>query len=149
MRSDKAVKYFKLAKYQADMFSKDPTTKVGALFLAPESYQILTLGYNGFPRKVDETKPERWNRPVKYMYVSHAEANCIANACRHGTPLENSIAVVTLFPCATCAKLMIQSGISELVTRKPDFDCPRWGEEFRFSKEMLDEAQVSIQYVDD
>lgn len=149
MREDKAVKYFKLAEYQATLFSKDPVTKVGALFLAPESYQILTLGFNGFPRKIDETNPQRWERPQKYMYVSHAEANCIANACRHGTPLENSIAVVTLFPCTNCAKLMIQAGISTLVTKEPNMDHPRWGEEFRYSKEMLDEANVHIMYIAD
>lgn len=149
MRLDKAHKYFKLAEYQAELFSKDPVTKVGALFLAPESYQILTLGYNGFPRKINETDSKRWERPQKYMYVSHAEANCVANACRHGTPLENSIAIVTLFPCTNCAKLMIQAGISTLVTKEPDMNHPRWGQEFQYSKEMLDEANVKIMYVND
>lgn len=148
IRADKAQKYFQLAEHQARLFSKDPSTKVGALFLAPDSLQILTLGYNGFPRKIDESDPQRWERPTKYMYVSHAEANCIANACRHGTPLENSIAVVTLFPCTTCAKLMIQAGISTLVTRKPDFTCPRWGKEFCFSHDMLVESGTGIIYVD-
>lgn len=149
MREDKALKYFDLAKYQADLFSKDPNTKVGALFLAPNSLQILTFGFNGFPRKVDETKIERWERPQKYMYISHAEANCIANACRHGTPLENSIAIVTMFPCATCAKLMIQSGISKLVTTKPNLECPKWGQEFTYSLEMLNESGVTLMYVED
>jgi dCMP deaminase len=147
MRKDKATKYMQLATYQANLFSKDPSTKVGALFLAPQSLQVLTAGYNGFPRGIDETKVERWTRPQKLLYVSHAEANGIANACRHGTPLENSIAIVTMFPCATCAKLMIQAGISELVTYVPDLSCPRWGNEFKYSLEMLEEAGVVIQYV--
>jgi dCMP deaminase len=147
MRQDKAAKYMQLARYQANLFSKDPSTKVGALFLAPNSLQVLTAGYNGFPRGVDETKAERWQRPQKLMYVSHAEANGIANACRHGTPLENSIAVVTMFPCATCAKLMIQAGISRIVTHAPDMTCPKWGEEFQYSLEMLEESGVVIQYV--
>jgi dCMP deaminase len=147
MRQDKAAKYMQLARYQANLFSKDPSTKVGALFLAPHSLQVLTAGYNGFPRGVDETKAERWERPQKLMYVSHAEANGIANSCRHGTPLENSIAVVTMFPCATCAKLMIQAGISRIVTPAPDMTCPKWGEEFRYSLEMLQESGVVIQYV--
>lgn len=147
MNEVKAHKYYQLAEYQANLFSKDPNTKVGALFLAPHSLQILTQGYNGFPRKIDETDAARWERPVKYMYISHAEANCIANACRHGTPLENAIAVVTLFPCATCAKLLIQTGISALVTKEPDISCPRWGEEFKFSLEMFKEAGIDIMYV--
>jgi dCMP deaminase len=147
MRLDKAEKYMKLAEFQAQLFSKDPSTKVGALFLAPNSLQLLCQGYNGFPRNVDETKPERWERPQKLMYISHAEANCVANACRHGTPLEGSIAVVTMFPCTSCTKLMIQAGISMIVTRKPNLDCPRWGEEFKYSLEMLHEANIEIVYI--
>jgi dCMP deaminase len=147
IRRDKAEKYFKLAEYQANLFSKDPSTKVGAIFLAPQSLQILSLGYNGFPRNIDETAPERWERPQKLYYISHAESNCVANACRHGTPLENSIAVVTMFPCAACAKLMIQSGISTLVTKEPNLECPRWGQEFKYSLEMLTEAGVVLIYV--
>lgn len=147
MRQDKAEKYYQLAEYQANLFSKDPNTKVGALFLAPESFQILSTGFNGFPRKVDESKSERWKRPLKYTYVSHAEANGICNASRHGTPLENSIAIVTMFPCTTCAKLLIQCGIKELVTKEPDMANEKWGEEFKYSKEMLEESGVEIQYV--
>lgn len=148
IRRDKAEKYFELAQTQANLFSKDPSTKVGALFLAPNSLEIRSSGYNGFPRKIDETIPERWTRPAKTFYVSHAEANVIANACRQGTPLENSIAVVTMFPCSSCAKLMIQAGISALVTAKPDMTCERWGEEFRYSLEMLNESGIPIMYVD-
>lgn len=147
IREDKANKYFQLAKYQADLFSKDPSTKVGALFLAPNSLQILCQGYNGFPRNINENDPSRWERPRKYFYVSHAEQNCLSNACRHGTPLEGSIAVVTMFPCTTCAKLMIQAGIKGLVTEEPNKACPRWGEEFKYSLEMFEEAGVDIMYV--
>jgi dCMP deaminase len=147
IREDKAKKFFQLAEFQANLFSKDPITKVGAICLAPNSLQILSQGYNGLPRKINEDIPDRWQRPTKNFYVSHAEANLVANACRHGTPLEGSIAVVTLFPCATCAKLLIQAGISTLVTKPPDMACPRWGEEFKYSLEMLREAEVHIQYV--
>lgn len=147
IRRDKAEKYLQLAEFQANLFSKDPSTKVGALFLAPNSLQVLTQGYNGFSRKIDETIPERWERPKKLIYVAHAEANGVANACRHGTPLEGSIAVVTMFPCTTCAKLMIQSGVCCVVTKEPDMSCPRWGEEFRYSLEMFNEAGVEIMYV--
>jgi dCMP deaminase len=147
IREDKAIKYFQLAEFQANLFSKDPNTKVGALFLAPNSLQVLCQGYNGFPRNIDEGDMARWERPQKYFYVSHAEQNCISNACRHGTPLEGSIAVVTMFPCTTCAKLMIQAGIKGLVTKKPDMECSRWGEEFTYSLEMFNEAGVIIMYV--
>lgn len=149
MRRDKIIKYFKLAKYQADIFSKDPHKKVGALFLAPESYQILSMGYNGFARKVNETKLERWERPEKYFFVSHAEENAIYNASRHGIPLNKSICIVTLFPCTNCTKGLIQVGITTLISRKPDMNHERWGAEFKYSKIMLEEAGVEIIILND
>lgn len=144
MRRDKAIKYFKLAKYQADLFSKDPSKKVGALFLAPESYQILSMGFNGFPRKIDETKLERWERPIKYSLICHAETNAIYNACRHGTPLNKSICIVTYFPCTDCAKGLIQVGIDKLVTIEPDLKSEKWKSEHQMSIEMFEEVGIEI-----
>jgi len=61
MRQDKAEKYYELATSFANIFSKDPATKVGTIILAPDSYQVLTMGYNGMPRGIDETIEERWD----------------------------------------------------------------------------------------
>lgn len=143
IRTDKAEKYMKLASFMANEFSKD-TTKVGAVFLRPDTLTILSTGYNGMPRGIDEDKKKRWERPYKYFYVSHAEMNAITSACKHGTSLDGSIAVVTMFPCSGCAKAMIQSGVKMVVCPKPDLDDKRWGEEFRYSLEMLEEAGVII-----
>ena len=132
----KAQKYFNLAEYIATNFSKDPNTRVGCLLIAPDSLQILATGFNGFPRKIHEL-PERWQRPDKYMYVSHAESNAIANAARSGVATAGSIAVVTLYPCCDCCKLLIQSGIRTLITRRPDLTDDRWGSQFRLSTHML------------
>jgi dCMP deaminase len=148
MRLDKAEKYYELATSFAKIFSKDPSTKVGAIFLVPDSYQILTMGYNGMPRNIDETIPERWERPQKLMWVEHAERNAIANASRHGTPLKDSIAVVTMFPCVECARMLIQSGVKTVVTKAPNYDCARWGLSFQYSKIMFEEAKINVIYVD-
>ena len=106
MRRDKAVKFFKLTRYMADIFSKDPSRKVGCMLLAPDSLQILSLGYNGFPRGVDEGKAERWTRPAKYQFVQHSECNALCNACRSGIGTAGSIAVITLYPCCGCLSLI-------------------------------------------
>ena len=74
MNEDKIIKFYKLASVQAELFSKDPSKKVCALFIAPESHQILSAGYNGLPRKIKETE-ERWDKPKKYNYIVHAEKN--------------------------------------------------------------------------
>ncbi len=96
--------------------SKDPSRKVGCCLIEKNSNKILAIGYNGFPRgchdsKLPWQKDDVWLN-TKYPYVCHAEANAILNA---NSSLKNSVAYVTLFPCNECAKLMIQSGISEVV----------------------------------
>lgn len=146
---EKQAKYLTLAKTMADLFSKDKSRKVGALFLAPDSLEILTSGYNGFPRGIDETIQERWQRPQKYSYVEHAERNCVYNASRRGIPLENSICVVTMFPCSACARALIQVGVKGLLSFTPDFEDPRWGKEFKISMEMFKEAGIEVCLLND
>lgn len=143
MEANKAIKYYKLAQYQAELFSKDPNTKVAAIVLAPDSLQILSTGFNGICRKLEET-PERWARPAKYKWVAHAELNAVANAARSGVKLENAICVVTLYPCVECCKALIQSGIRTLVTKEPNMCDPKWGEDFAISAEMFKESGVQI-----
>lgn len=144
IRRDKAIKYYRMARYQAQLFSKDPSTKVGALFLAPKSFEILSMGYNGMPRGIDDTKPERWTRPIKYKYVEHAERNGLFNANRRGIAMDGAIAVVCLFPCADCARGMIQAGVQAVVTMVPEMDDNRWDESFAVSRELLEEAGVQL-----
>ena len=138
---EKAIKYYKLARYQAELFSKDPATKVAAIILAHESFQILSTGFNGICRKIQET-PERWTRPEKYRWVCHAEVNAIANAARSGVKVENSICVVTLFPCIECCKTLIQAGIDTVISEEPNYEDNKW--DFSLSKAMMMEAGISI-----
>lgn len=141
---NKCIQYFQLAKQLANIFSKDPSTKVGAIFLADESYQVLSLGYNGMPRGIKEYEFSKWERPRKYKLVEHAERNCIYNAARHGTPLNGCIAIVTLFPCCDCTRGLIQSGVKILVTTKTEDAEKRWGEEWIEAEKMLSEAGVTV-----
>lgn len=150
---DKAIKYYQLVKIMANLFSKDNSTKVGALFIAPVTHEILTLGYNGMPRGVNEKDSTRWERPQKYEYTEHAERNAIYNAARTGTSLINSICVVTLFPCSDCARGIIQSGAKMVISLDPfkvndEETIKRWGDKWTLSQNMLEEADVKIYYLD-
>ena len=95
--------------------SKDPSTQVGACIVTPEN-EIVGIGYNGFPKGIsDDVFP--WSsegafHETKYPYVVHAEANAILNATRD---VKGCRMYVTLFPCHECAKLIIQSGIKEII----------------------------------
>lgn len=96
--------------------SKDPSTKVGAVVVAPDKTS-LSAGYNGFPKGFPDL--EMWwnNRNpdelefCKYDLVNHAEANAILQA---RTRLDGWTMYVTHFPCLNCAKLIAQAGIKEV-----------------------------------
>lgn len=156
MRRSKAIKYYKLTEFMAQTFSKDPSTKVGALFMYPGTMQILSMGYNGMPRNVDETIAERWERPLKYMYAEHAERNAIYNAAQCGTPLRDSICVASMCPCCDCARGIIQSGCKMVITRdineilKTDPEvAARWNEGWQISILMMLEAGIKIMMLND
>lgn len=146
--SIKAKKYYELAKYNAELFSKDPDTKVGTILLSQDFGRVLTTGVNGFCRKMKDDIHERWKRPDKYIRIIHSELNALLNAARIGISVENSIAIVTMFPCKECSKALIQAGVSKIYSLKPDFDNPRWGEDFKLSLEMFNEVGLEVEYLD-
>lgn len=143
MRRDKAIKYFRIARFIANELSKDPNTKVGCLLLEPDTCVVKSIGFNGAPRGIDETRPERWERPEKYQWISHSEKNAICNAARSGTNINGSIAIITMYPCVDCCKALIQAGVNEIVTVEPNLGDPKWGEEFRYSQMMFYEVGIN------
>jgi dCMP deaminase len=138
--TDKNKQYFDMAEYVAEKFSKD-TTKVGCLLIDPNTFQILSTGYNGIPRKVEETE-NRKQRPEKYYWFEHAERNALYHAARHGIKVDGATAYITMFPCADCARGLIQAGIKQIFTKKPNN--PTWEESFKRSSLMLKEAGIEI-----
>lgn len=130
---------------QVSTWSKDPNTKVGAVIVGSKG-QILTQGYNGFPRGIKDS-PRRLNdRPLKLSLVVHAEMNAIFNATYNGVSLDGATLFVYGLPiCAECAKGIIQVGISKVVI---DSVCknkrPEWLESWQVSYELFREAGVDI-----
>lgn len=126
-------------------WSKDTSTKVGAVIISGDpDKRILSVGYNGPPRGVDDNNPEYHERPLKYSIFEHSERNAIYNAAANGVSLKNSKLYTTLFPCADCSRAIIQSGISSLITYTPDLNDVRWGESFKISKRILEEVNIAI-----
>lgn len=154
MFRSKAIKYYKLTEYMANLFSKDPSTKVGALFMYPGTMQILSMGYNGMPRGVDESVSSKWERPLKYKLIEHAERNAIYNAAQSGIPLKDSICVASMCPCSDCARGVIQSGCKMVITRdivefereNPEITS-RWKPEWDVSVGMMKEAGIKIMFL--
>ena len=93
--------------------SKDPHTKVGCLIVG-SGREILSTGYNSFPRQLQDNVEERSKRPEKYFWIEHAERNAIYNAARAGIRLEEAEIWMQGLPCPDCARAIIQSGIKKI-----------------------------------
>lgn len=116
--------FMSIAKLAAGR-SKDPNTQVGACIVNDEK-RILSIGYNGAPNNFNDNEFP-WNREglpteTKYMYVCHAEANAISNYLGSRKDLFGTKIYVDLFPCNECAKLIIQSGIKEVIYLSDKYD---------------------------
>lgn len=119
--------------------SKD-STQVGAALVGPNREVRLT-GYNGPPIGVDDD-PGRRERPKKYLYASHAEANLIAFAARSGISTDGCAVYVTHHPCAACARTLIQAGISTVVFGPGATSMPP--DEVVAASQMFHEAGVEV-----
>lgn len=93
--------------------SKDKT-KTSAIIVGKE-HEIRSTGFNGFPRGVDDSDPNKWEKPEKYYWVEHAERNAIYNAARMGTCISGCTIYVSHFPCVDCARGIVQSGINNII----------------------------------
>jgi dCMP deaminase len=128
--------YFMAVALLSSQRSKDPNTQVGACVASKEN-KIVGVGYNGFPLGCsDDDLP--WARngeflETKYPYVCHAELNAVLNSISRD--LRGCRIYVGLFPCNECTKVIIQSGIEEIIflsDKYADTDI------VRASKRMLD-----------
>jgi len=135
-------RYLALAKEVAT-WSKDPSTQVGAVTVGAKK-EVLSQGFNGFPRGIKDT-PERYNhRETKYKFVVHAEMNAIYNATYSGTSLDGATLYIYGLPiCSECAKGIIQVGIKKVVIEKSK-ELDNWNESLRLSQEMFAEAGVEL-----
>lgn len=133
--------------FEISKWSKDDSTKVGAVIIGPDK-EIRSTGYNGFPRGVNDSVLDRKERPRKYLFTEHAERNAIYNASRFGVSLEGCtiyMASTKKLPiCCDCVRGIVQSGIKKAVTNtiRNDSWNDLWKDQYLTSKIMLSEAGV-------
>lgn len=110
-------------------WSKDPSTKCGAVIVRPD-LTVASVGYNGFPRGCDDSDEIYADRPLKLERVVHAELNAILSC--YDRPVGYTI--YTWPPsnggsCARCAAHIVQAGIKRMVHMAgSDFADGRWNE---------------------
>jgi len=144
--------YLELAEFVATKLSKDPSTKVGAV-LVNYDHNKEFLGYNGFPRGVDDDPARYDNRELKYKMVVHAEVNAILKAGFYSKGGTLYVYPAFSLPpiCNECVKYAIQSGVKEIVGFVPTPEdaerAKRWQESIDIARTMCDEAGVTYRGV--
>lgn len=69
------VHFLDLAATHARM-SKDPSTRVGSVIVGPDR-EIRSVGFNGFPRGIEDTYARLHDRDTKLKLVVHGEMNAM------------------------------------------------------------------------
>jgi dCMP deaminase len=124
-------------------WSKDPSKQIGAIAVGPKR-NVLSTGYNGFPRGIEDYESRYIDRPTKYKYIVHAEQNVIYNATYNGVSLDGSTLYVYGLPvCSECAKGIIQVGIQRVVYCAEDVP-EKWQQSLLLTQEMF--AETGLQF---
>ena len=137
-------RFLRLAREVAS-WSRDPSTKVGAVLVSPDRTDVV-LGYNGFPRGMPDRPELLNNREEKYDRTCHAEVNAVLLARR-------SVAGYTLYtwpmlPCQRCMVQMLQAGVVKFVSVPPPEDqTSRWSDSMEKAKKYALECGASVEEV--
>jgi dCMP deaminase len=126
--------------------SKDINTQIGAVIVG-RNREIVSTGYNSFPRGIKDDIEERQLRPEKYFFMVHAEQNAIINAARIGVSTNNCTMYLTCgLPCADCTKAIINAGIRTVYCKSGGSGAKdaRWEEHAVRSQQMFKEADVRV-----
>jgi dCMP deaminase len=140
---------------QVSHWSKDPSSKMGAV-IANAEQRLVALGYNGFPKQVEDCQSRQYNKKVKYEIVVHAEANALLIA--GSAAVGGTVYLCGPRPiCARCAGILIQAGIKRAVAIRPppcdetktnhDPSQMNWAESGRLALQMFNEAEVEFEPV--
>lgn len=143
------IEYFVGLAEHVKLKSKDRSFKCGAVIIGTDN-EVVSTGYNSFPRGLDDDNQDRYEKPTKYMWTEHAERNAIFNASRIGVSTKGCDMYITADgPCVECARAIVQSGIRTLFCKRQKIlNQQTWGESVATAFEMLEEAGVQVKYYD-
>jgi dCMP deaminase len=127
-------------------WSKDPSTQTGAVITTFDG-SIVSVGFNGFAKRVKDL-PERYeNRDLKYKMIVHCERNAIIFARRD---LQGCTLYTWPFmSCSVCAGMVIQAGITRCVAPAiPEHLKERWAEDMAIAKMQFEESGVQLTIIE-
>lgn len=133
--------------YLIASLSKDENTHMGAVIVGLDN-EVRSVGFNSFPRGINDYVDERQQRPEKYSWMAHAECNAVYNAAMIGIPVKGCRMYTNGMPCNICMHAVINSGISEVIVDKSwnDGNYNQWREEAERTKVAFAEAGVKLRF---
>lgn len=138
MADNKWSKRFIQMALLVSSWSKDPSTGVGAVITRGK--HVVSLGFNGFASGVKDTPARLEDRDYKYPLTIHAEVNAILAAKQD---LTGCTLYCTHPPCASCASLIIQAGITRVICIKPcEKMAARWIKDFTLARVIFKETDI-------
>lgn len=131
-------------------WSKDPSSKIGAVAVDPIRKLELVGGYNGFPRNISDSIERYVHKETKYKLIVHAEMNVVANAAYHGISLNGAHLYVYGLPvCSDCAKVLINTGITKVFMKYPSTINSKWTISAIDTYAMFEEANIQVELMND
>jgi len=151
------LRFLSLARL-VSTWSKDPSTKTGAVIVRPDR-TVASVGFNGFPTMMPDKEEWLNNREEKYSRVVHCEMNALLHMPDR---IPGTVGMYTLYtwPCASCDRCLVhmaQAGIKKFVFPSPTEDMlSRWAKALDKSKQYLEEmglfwqeySEIHSRYID-
>ena len=131
-------RFVDLARHIAG-WSKDPTTKVGAVLVGTDRRDIA-IGYNGFPPGIADTDERLGDHDTKLALTQHAERNVLDNASFDAT---GATLYTTFFVCSECAKSVVSRGIRKVICPPPAEHEP-WATDAQWTRQLFQEAGIIL-----
>lgn len=134
--------FIDMAKLISTM-SKDPSKKIGVVIVDAHN-RIVSTGFNGFPRGIEDSQERLENKDYKRAITLHAEENAILYAKQDLTGCD--MYIYGLPPCSHCAAMIIQSGIRNIYYRIPDeYEISdHWKENLAIAETILNEVGINL-----
>ena len=120
-------------------WSKDPSTKTGAVIVGPDR-SVISVGFNGFPAGMPDNQELYENRDEKYSRIVHCEVNALLFT-RGSIPSGSTLYTVPFMSCDRCVVQMLQAGIRRFVAPAASPDkVERWGAAFDRTRKYIQEC---------
>ena len=126
------------------------------LIIVGPDRELISAGFNGLPRGIEDSTERLYNREVKLSLTVHAEMNAILAAARHGIRTKNCSMYIAAKssqdiwggpPCISCTVEIIQAGIIEIISYNINKIPSAWEDSLAQARQILKEARINYREV--